>query len=84
MTALKQALRRALLTSFGVKSEVNNDTKLFTGGVLDSLSVMDLVCFVEEQLKCMIRPADITMENFDSIDRIQRFADKLSAQNVPA
>lgn len=82
MTPLKQALRRVLRTKFGIKRDVKNDTKLFTSGLLDSMSVMDLVVFVEEQLNCVIAPADIVLDNFDSIDNIQRFADKLQSQDV--
>jgi acyl carrier protein len=78
MEQLKNELRRALVGRFGVKESLNDDTALFSGGLIDSLSVMDLVCLVEEQLGCPIPPAEITLENFDSINRIIRFGAKLA------
>lgn len=80
MDELKKALRRALIGRFGVKGKLEDDTRLFSEGLIDSLSVMDLVGFVEEQLGCAIPPAEITLENFDSIDRIARFGEKLSGK----
>jgi acyl carrier protein len=79
MEELSNALRRALISRFGVRQAVENDTALFSTGLIDSLNVIELVCFVEEQLGRAIPPAEITLENFDSIDRIMRFASKLDA-----
>lgn len=79
MDELKKSLRLALPSRFGVKGDLTDDTGLFSGGLIDSLSVMDLVGFVEEQIGAPIRPGDITLENFDSIDRIVRFAERLTA-----
>jgi acyl carrier protein len=79
MEELSNALRRALISRFGVRQAVENDTALFSTGLIDSLNVIELVCFVEEQLGRAVPPAEITLENFDSIDRIMRFASKLDA-----
>ena len=79
MEELSNALRRALISRFGVRQAVENDTALFSTGLIDSLNVIELVCFVEEQLHRAVPPAEITLENFDSIDRIMRFASKLDA-----
>lgn len=77
MDNLRTSLRRALVTRFGVKVALTDDTGLFSGGLIDSLSVMDLVGFVEETIGCVIPPAEITFEHFDSIESIVRFADTL-------
>jgi acyl carrier protein len=77
MDDLKKSLQRALVSRFGVKGPVDGDTELFSRGLIDSLNVVELVTFVEEALGCAIPPADITLENFDSINRIVRFAEKL-------
>lgn len=79
MNDLKQALRRALPSHFGVKGALDDDTGLFSGGLIDSLSVMDLVSLVETEIGCQIPPAAITLENFDSISRIVRFAESLTS-----
>ena len=77
MDDLKKAVRRALVSRFGVRGAFDDDTQLFTRGLIDSLNVVELVTFVEEELGRPINPADITMDNFDSINRIARFAEKL-------
>lgn len=74
MDDLKKALRRALATRFGVKVPLEEDTALFSRGLIDSLNVVELVTFVEEEIGRPIPPADITLDNFDSIARIARYA----------
>ena len=79
MNHFKQALRTALVTQFRVdQGRLDDNTGLFSGGLIDSLSVMDLVCFVESEIGRAVPPTDITLENFDSIDRIVRFAEMLT------
>jgi acyl carrier protein len=80
MDKLRNKLRHELVTRFGVKAPVGDDTALFSGGIIDSLSVMDLVLFVEAVLERSIPPADINLNNFDSINSIVRFAAELTAR----
>lgn len=71
MQNLETAIHSALVTQFRVDRKLlNAQTKLFSSGLIDSLSVMDLVGVVESALGQVIPPADITLENFDSIERI--------------
>ena len=79
MDDLKTALRLALVSRFGVKGPLDDDTRLFSSGLIDSLSVMDLVCLVESEIGCAIPPADITLDHFDSVDRILRFTRMLTS-----
>jgi acyl carrier protein len=79
MPDLRQALRRHLAAAFGIKAPFDDATDLFASGVVDSLGVMDLVSFVEEQTGLAVPPAAITLENFGSIERIERFARALAA-----
>lgn len=81
MEDLKTSLRHVLLTRFGVKKAgFTDDTKLFSEGLLDSLSVMELVSFVESETGCVIAPTEIVLENFDTIERIVSFVDALKAK----
>jgi len=76
---LRQALRTELVARFGAdRSTLDDDTGLFSTGVIDSLSVMDLVCFVESRIGTRVPAADITLDNFDSIARIVAFAHALA------
>jgi acyl carrier protein len=50
------------------------ESPLFTSSLLDSLSLVDLIVFVESQIGTRIDPDDIAIENFDSISQILHFA----------
>jgi acyl carrier protein len=76
MEELNKALRGALASRFGI---LEDDTALFSDGLMDSLSVIELVSFIEKQIGCAIPPAEITLQNFDSISRIMRFISRLGA-----
>lgn len=80
MNDLQQALRTALVDQFRLdRDSLDDNTELFSSGRIDSLSVMDLVCFVEGKIGCVIPPLSITLDNFDSIKRIVRFAGTLAS-----
>lgn len=53
--------------------EVRGDTLLFTDGLLDSFSMVDLILFIEESAGITVSPGEVTLENLDSIERIVRF-----------
>jgi acyl carrier protein len=47
-----------------------NDTPLLDSGILDSLSLMRIVVFLEEQFKITMDDADLLPENFASVNTI--------------
>jgi acyl carrier protein len=49
---------------------LGNATSLLETGVLDSLSLLKLVVFVQERFGIMIDDVDLVPENFDSVDAI--------------
>ncbi|OGC94625.1 MAG: hypothetical protein A2W25_09375 [candidate division Zixibacteria bacterium RBG_16_53_22] len=79
MSDLKNALHRDLVSRIGAEKMLDDDTELFSSGLIDSLGVMDLISFIEGKVGCGIMPADITLENFDSIARIVQFVERLIA-----
>ena len=81
MRDLKAALRTALTTRFGVAPEtLTDDSELFSSGLIDSMSVITLVSFLETELGVPIPPTDITLENLDSISRIATYATRLTGK----
>jgi acyl carrier protein len=52
------------------RDRLDLDTPLFTGNVLDSLAVMELVAFVEAETGLRFADTDIVPENLDSVRRI--------------
>ena len=78
MNDFHQALCIELATKFNIDlGSLDETTGLFSGGLIDSLSVMDLVGFVERETGRAIPLADITLDNFDSIARIVVYAQTL-------
>ena len=56
--------------------EVDFDTSLINSNILDSLTVIDLAIFLEEQTDLNIPARDINSENFDSINKIADYLKK--------
>jgi D-alanine--poly(phosphoribitol) ligase subunit 2 len=50
--------------------ELARDEAIFSSGLLDSFSVTQLICFLEDRFAVKISIADVTLEDFDTIDRI--------------
>ena len=46
---------------------------MLDSGIVDSLGVLDLVGFIEEQFGIEAQDDDLVPENFDSIDALTRF-----------
>jgi acyl carrier protein len=66
-----------LKTQFAVEpEEVDEDTGLFSEGLLDSFSIVDLVMFIENSSGVKMQPADVNLENLDSISKIVSFVSR--------
>ena len=57
-------------------TDVNDETPLFSSGRADSFAVTELILFVEESIGRRLPAFEVTMENFDSIDRILSLAER--------
>lgn len=53
--------------------------ELLTGGLIDSLGLMSVVESVEKALGRKVPPADITIDNFNSLAAIERLQARLAA-----
>ena len=53
--------------------ELTQELSLLDSGIVDSLGVLDLVGFIEEQFGIEAQDDDLVPENFDSIDALTRF-----------
>ena len=54
-------------------ADIDNDTPLFSSGLIDSFSLATLILAVEEKSGVRLDPLDVTLDNLDSIERILRF-----------
>jgi acyl carrier protein len=54
-------------------SQLGSDTLLFSGGVLDSFSMVDLVMFLEKTGDFTMSATEVNLDNLDTIERILAF-----------
>ena len=68
------SLREFLDESLGVDvGEIENDSPLFSSGLIDSASLVELIVFVETEGGVKFDPDDVTLDNLDSINQILAF-----------
>ncbi|MGE5755076.1 MAG: acyl carrier protein, partial [Planctomycetaceae bacterium] len=53
-------------------SELTEDTPLITGGILDSISTLKLVVFLEEHFGITVEAYEAGVEHLDSVGQITR------------
>ena len=76
----REDLRRYLHEKQGLEPEdFEDDTLLFSSGLIDSFSMVGLIMFIEDTAGLRVHPADVTLDNFDSIDRILAFVEARGA-----
>jgi acyl carrier protein len=57
-------------------AHVRDDDSLLDRGLIDSAGILDVVAFIEEAFGVRVDDAEITPENFDSIDGMADFIDR--------
>ena len=62
-----------LTTTFSDPGKISNNTMIFKEGILDSMGLMNLISFLEEDLKIPIMETDLEEENFESINAMAEF-----------
>jgi acyl carrier protein len=74
---------RAIIRSYvvenlllGAAQDLDDDKPLYDSGILDSVSVMELVAFIEATFDVRVLDPDLTEDNFGSISRAVRFVEK--------
>jgi acyl carrier protein len=66
---IRQYIARNLLFSdSGFK--YGDDASFLEEGIVDSLGIMDLVCFIEETFGLAVADEDLTPDNFDSVNKL--------------
>ena len=60
--------------------EVDNDTPLITGGIVDSFSMVSLKRFLERKYDISIPDADASPKAFDSVTKIAALVTKITDQ----
>ncbi|MTH35108.1 acyl carrier protein [Paracoccus limosus] len=66
-----------LKNDLNIEEALDGDTELFSSGLLDSVSMVSLITFIEERTGATIQPGDVTLDNFDTVERIRAYVDSL-------
>ena len=74
MALTEQVLMQNVRALSDLNGEATAETPLFSSGALDSVAMLNLITLVEEQSGIEIRADEVTLENFDTVTRILRFA----------
>ena len=57
--------------------DIDNDTSLFQGRLIDSMNLVQLLAFLESTFGVKIPTYAVTVENLDTIDSIERLVNKV-------
>ena len=77
--AIKEYIRKELMND--PTSELNESENLLATGIIDSLGILRLVSFVEEQFDFEVPDEDVTIDNFQSVQSISDYV-KLFKQSA--
>jgi len=67
-TALSNYIKNEIIRN--PKANLGDDEDLFSAGILDSLAILQLVAFVEDNFKIKIPDEDVIFENFQNINAL--------------
>lgn len=73
MTEIADVILAQIETGQDPSIEIGPDEDLFATGALDSLSIANLVAFLEEFFEVSIPVSDLTVENFGTVNAIANF-----------
>lgn len=72
---LAASVREFILKQFPLarKHRIKNSDPLLESGMLDSMGVLEVVTFIEQEYSIGVSDDDLVPENFQSIDRVAAF-----------
>jgi acyl carrier protein len=76
MSEIKETLRSYLLNELNLplkSEELADNTPLLSSRLIDSISTLLLVEFIEKQFKIQFQPHEVNNDNLDSIEIIESF-----------
>lgn len=62
--------------NIGAHRQLNTDTLLLDSGVVDSIGILEIVSFIEENFAIGVADDDLLPENFGSISAITAFVER--------
>lgn len=72
MTDIRDAILPLILEETG-EEEIDPSQPLLSSGWMDSFAIVSLLTLINEELGIEIDPEDLTLDNFDTLDRMVAF-----------
>ena len=81
MSSVRDRVRQFILANFYVADAgaLGDDDSLMAEGIVDSTGMLDVILFLEEEMKIHIEDTEMIPDNLDSIARIDAFVGKKQA-----
>lgn len=79
-SALLDFIQREL--AIGRRQPIEAEDDLFTSGILDSLGVLQMVLFIEEQFGVKVPDEDVVFENFQSVAAIDAYLSRKKGESA--
>jgi acyl carrier protein len=79
----QQRIKNFILSNFLFTDDANaisNHVSLIGQGVIDSTGILEVIVFLETEFSIKISDEDMTPDNFDSIDAIAAFVDRVRSK----
>jgi acyl carrier protein len=70
---ISERIRRFLVLQFPTIKNVGNDESLLKNGFIDSLGILEVVAFLENEFRIAVSDDDLLPENFGSVQSITDF-----------
>jgi acyl carrier protein len=71
LSSIKNFIRTELI--YDDEKDFDENTNLIERGIVDSMSLVRLISFIEENYHLQVQDEDIVPENFSSLNRISSF-----------
>lgn len=79
MNVRADALTQFIQEEIVLDLRVERDTDLLLTGAVDSLGVIRITHWMEETEGVVVDPADVTLENFQTVDRMVAYLERTTA-----
>jgi len=76
---IKQYITKSTFSENGI---IQNDTKIFEQGLLDSMGLLLLIDFIKEKFNLEVHDNELLIENFESVDNIALFIKNKKSNSV--
>ena len=75
MTSTAQTIRSYISEELAPGSEIDDDTSLITSEIIDSMGVLTLIGFLEEEFGVEINADDVDLTHFENVAGIARLVE---------